>query len=243
MATVAVDGQNARRILVVDDEPPIVELVRYNLTHAGFTVEVTYDGHDALEQVRKNPPDLVILDLMLPGVSGLEVCRHLRDQTAVPVLILTAKVSEHDRILGLEAGADDYVTKPFSPRELVARVRAILRRTDRAGSPDAQGSLTSGRLSLNVVAREVWVDERLIELTQKEFDLLHLLMRHPNQVFTRDLLLERIWGYEYVGSTRTVDMHMSRLREKLGDDPDAPTFIATSRGSGYRLLKKDAMQE
>ncbi len=239
MAAVDGDRHTVQRILVVDDEPHIVELVRYNLRKEGFEVDVACDGRDALKRARANPPDLVVLDLMLPYIDGLEVCRQLRRQAAVPILMLTAKDSEHDRVLGLELGADDYVTKPFSPRELIARVRAILRRADRAGG-GPKAPLSLGRLWLNAAAHEVRLGDRLIELTPKEFELLHLLMSHPNQVFTRDFLLERIWGYEYVGSTRTVDMHMSRLREKLGDDPDAPTFIVTLRGVGYKLLKGEA---
>ncbi|HEV2282482.1 MAG TPA: response regulator transcription factor [bacterium] len=226
------------RILVVDDEPHIVELVRYNLTQEGFAVDVAYDGHDAIEKARAAPPDLVILDLMLPYVDGLEVCRHLRRETPVPILMLTAKDSEHDRVLGLESGADDYVTKPFSPRELVARVRAILRRTGRDDIGGADTPLVSGRLVLNALTHEVRLGDRTIELTAKEFDLLRLLMGHPNQVFTRDFLLEHIWGYEYFGSTRTVDMHISRLREKIEDDPNTPTFIVTVRGVGYKLKRE-----
>ena len=228
------------RILVVDDEPHIVELVRYNLSQEGFTVDVAYDGHDALEKARAVPPDLVILDLMLPYVDGLEVCRHLRRQTSVPILMLTAKDGERDRVLGLESGADDYVTKPFSPRELVARVRAILRRTGRDDVRGADAPLLAGRLALNALTHEVRLGDRTIELTAKEFDLLRLLMSHPNQVFTRDFLLEHIWGYEYFGSTRTVDMHISRLREKIEDDPETPTFIVTIRGVGYKLKRDTA---
>lgn len=241
MGTDGPDRQAGARILVVDDEPHIVELVRYNLTHAGFTVEGASDGPDALERAGANPPDLVILDLMLPGVDGLEVCRRLRREGVVPILILTAKGSEHDRVLGFEAGADDYVTKPFSPRELVARVRAILRRAGPDGGCEAEAPLSSGRLTLNAAAHEARLGEHLLDLTPKEFALLHFLMRHPDQLITRDILLERVWGDDYIGGTRTLDMHMSRLREKLGDDPDAPTFIATSRGIGYKLLKQDAM--
>ena len=226
------------RILVVDDEPHIVELVRYNLTQEGFDVSVAYDGHEALEKARQDAPDLVILDLMLPYVDGLEVCRHIRRDSAVPILMLTAKDSEQDRVLGLDLGADDYVTKPFSPRELVARVRAILRRSAKETDPD-ETPLAVGDLALDPTTHEVRLAGRLIGLTTKEFNLLQLLMRHPNQVFTRDFLLENIWGYEYFGSTRTVDMHISRLREKIEDDPDAPTFIMTVRGVGYKI-KKDA---
>jgi two-component system, OmpR family, alkaline phosphatase synthesis response regulator PhoP len=227
------------RILVVDDEPHIVELVRYNLTKEGFDVSAAYDGHEALDRARRDAPNLVILDLMLPFVDGLEVCRRLRRETSVPILMLTAKDSEQDRVLGLDLGADDYLTKPFSPRELVARVRAILRRTARDADPGSGSPLAIGALALDPRTHEVRLSTRLLDLTAKEFNLLHLLMRHPNQVFTRDFLLENIWGYEYVGSTRTVDMHISRLREKIGDDPDAPTFIMTVRGVGYKI-KKDA---
>jgi two-component system, OmpR family, response regulator VicR len=227
----------AARILVVEDERPIAELVRYNLRREGFEVDVAYDGHEAIERARTTVPDLVILDLMLPYVDGLEVCRHLRSQGPIPILILTAKDAEQDRVLGLESGADDYVTKPFSPRELVARVRAILRRA-REEKP-AEAALVCGSLSLNVTTHEVRLGDRFVDLTAKEFDLLRLLMSRPNHVFTRDFLLEQIWGYEYSGGTRTVDMHISRLREKLEDDPDTPRFIATLRGVGYKL-KRDA---
>jgi len=231
-------GQTGNRILVVDDEPHIVELVRYNLVHEGYEVVVAYDGHDAIEKARATSPDLVVLDLMLPYVDGLEICRALRRESSVPILILTAKDAEQDRVVGLELGADDYVTKPFSPRELVARIRAILRRVSRDASPSG-GPLAIGGLVLDPITHEVRLRERLVDLTTKEFDLLRLLMSHPNQVFTRDFLLEHIWGYEYFGSTRTVDMHVSRLREKIEDDPIAPTFIVTVRGVGYKF-KKDA---
>jgi DNA-binding response OmpR family regulator len=233
------DRQKGGHILVVDDEPHIVELVRYNLVQEGFAVDVAYDGHDALEKAKQQSPDLVILDLMLPFVDGLEVCRSLRRETSVPILMLTAKDSEQDRVLGLELGADDYVTKPFSPRELVARVRAILRRAGRDAAAAAEAPVAAGALTLNPTTHEVRLADRPVELTTKEFDLLRLLMAHPNQVFTREFLLEHIWGYEYFGSTRTVDMHISRLREKIEDDPDAPTYIATVRGVGYKF-KKDA---
>ncbi|HXX38398.1 MAG TPA: response regulator transcription factor [bacterium] len=224
------------RILVVDDEPHIVELVRYNLVHEGYDVVVAYDGHEALEKARTTSPNLVVLDLMLPYVDGLEVCRALRRESSVPILMLTAKDTEQDRVLGLELGADDYVTKPFSPRELVARVRAILRRTSRNTSP-SEAPVAVGGLVLDPSTHEVRLRDRLIDLTTKEFDLLRLLMSHPNQVFTRDFLLEHIWGYEYFGSTRTVDMHISRLREKIEDDPIAPTYVVTVRGVGYKFKK------
>lgn len=229
--------QPAGKILVVDDEPHIVELVRYNLMQEGFEVSVAYDGHDAIAKAQEHNPDLVILDLMLPYVDGLEVCRHLRRGSSVPILMLTAKHGEQERVVGLELGADDYVTKPFSPRELVARVRAILRRTARE-QPGDGGVMAAGALRLDPTTHEVRLRDRLVDLTAKEFDLLQLLLSHPNRVFTRDFLLEHIWGYDYFGSTRTVDMHISRLREKIEDDPNAPTYIMTVRGVGYKLKKE-----
>jgi DNA-binding response OmpR family regulator len=225
------------RILVVDDEPHIVELVRYNLAQEGFEVSVAHDGHEAIEKAQKDAPDLVILDLMLPYVDGLEVCRHIRRESPVPILMLTAKDGEQERVIGLESGADDYVTKPFSPRELVARVRAILRRTARDDQRPAARPVAVGGLVLDATTHEVRLGGRLVDLTAKEFDLLQLLLSHPNRVFTRDFLLEHIWGYDYFGSTRTVDMHISRLREKIEDDPNNPTYVMTVRGVGYKLKK------
>jgi DNA-binding response OmpR family regulator len=231
------DAQPGGRILVVDDEPHIVELVRYNLAQEGFEVSIAYDGRDAIEKATKETPDLVILDLMLPYVDGLEVCRHIRRESSVPILMLTAKHGEQERVVGLELGADDYVTKPFSPRELVARVRAILRRTAREKDRPSAAPVGIGGLVLDPSTHEVRLHGRAIDLTTKEFDLLQLLLSHPNRVFTRDFLLEHIWGYDYFGSTRTVDMHISRLREKIEDDPNTPTYIMTVRGVGYKLKK------
>ena len=228
------DDRSAARVLVVDDEPHIVELVRYNLEQEGFGVSVAYDGQQALARVRNDHPDLVVLDLMLPAMDGVEVCRKIRGESAVPILMLTARDRELDRVAGLELGADDYVTKPFSPRELVARIRAILRRTSGVTLPEAE-PLQSDGLRLDSTTHEVWLHARPVDLTAKEFELLRLLMRHPNRVFTRDFLLEHIWGYDYFGSTRTVDMHISRLREKIEDDPATPTFIQTVRGVGYKF--------
>jgi DNA-binding response OmpR family regulator len=226
----------AARILVVDDEPHIVELVRYNLEQEGYQVSTAARGESALASVRAAPPDLVVLDIMLPGVDGLEVCRRLRRESAVPIIMLTAKGGELARVVGLDIGADDYVTKPFSPRELVARVRAVLRRRAREVTPESGEALHVGALRLDVATREVTLHGRRIELTAREFDLLRLLMRHPNRVFTRDFLLEHLWGFDFYGSTRTVDMHVSRLREKIEDDPARPTFIVTVRGVGYKFL-------
>jgi DNA-binding response OmpR family regulator len=229
--------QTGGRILIVEDEPHIVELVRYNLVQEGFQVSVAYDGAEALRKAKEDDPELVILDLMLPYVDGLEVCRQIRRESTVPILMLTARDGEQQRVVGLEMGADDYVTKPFSPPELVARVRAILRRTTRDARPPNAAPLAVGGLVLDPTTHEVKLNGRLIDLTTKEFDLLQLLLGHPSRVFTRDFLLEHIWGYDYFGSTRTVDMHISRLREKIEDDPNNPTFITTVRGVGYKLKK------
>jgi DNA-binding response OmpR family regulator len=225
----------SQKILVVDDEPHILELVKYNLAQEGYEVLTAHDGAQAVARARDNQPDLIILDIMLPYVDGLEVCRQIRRDSAVPIIMLTAKGGELERVVGLEIGADDYVTKPFSPRELIARVRAILRRTAAEASPGQAGPLRGGGLILDPNTHEVTLDGRAVDLTAKEFELLRLLLSHPNRVFTRDFLLEHIWGYDYYGSTRTVDMHISRLREKIEDDPGSPTYIVTVRGVGYKF--------
>ncbi len=230
----AEEARSSPRVLIVDDEPHIVELVRYNLQQEGFATSVAHNGREALARVASDRPDLVVLDIMLPELDGIEVCRQIRAESRVPILMLTARDRELDRVVGLELGADDYVTKPFSPRELVARIRAILRRTGGAPLPET-GPLESDGLILHPETHEVWLHGRPVDLTAKEFELLKLLMRHPNRVFTRDFLLEHIWGYDYFGSTRTVDMHISRLREKIEDDPAAPTYIQTVRGVGYKF--------
>ncbi|HET6946207.1 MAG TPA: response regulator transcription factor [bacterium] len=232
----------SQKILVVDDEPHIVELVKYNLSQAGYAVLSAHDGSEAVGKVRQERPDLIILDIMLPYVDGLEVCRQIRRESSVPIIMLTAKGGELERVVGLEIGADDYVTKPFSPRELVARVRAILRRAGQDAAPAQSGPLRGGGLVLDPATHEVSLNGRPVELTAKEFELLRLLLGHPNRVFTRDFLLEHIWGYDYYGSTRTVDMHISRLREKIEDDPAAPTYIVTVRGVGYKFKAADAVR-
>jgi two-component system OmpR family response regulator/two-component system alkaline phosphatase synthesis response regulator PhoP len=232
-----------QKILIVDDEPHIVELVKYNLLQEGYDVVTASDGSEAVTRARDAHPDLIILDLMLPYIDGLEVCRKIRRESSVPILMLTAKDGELARVVGLEIGADDYVTKPFSPRELTARVRAILRRTAREAAPSIPGPLHGGRLTLNPETHDVTLDGRPVDLTAKEFELLHLVMSHPNRVFTRDFLLEHIWGYDYYGSTRTVDMHISRLREKIEDDPAAPMHIVTVRGVGYKFRADAALRD
>ncbi|OGO53760.1 MAG: DNA-binding response regulator [Chloroflexi bacterium RBG_16_70_13] len=220
-----------KTILVVDDAPNIVELVRLYLEGAGYATVVATDGPSAVELHRKHRPDLVILDLMLPGMDGFEVCRAIRRDADTPVLMLTARTDDVDAIVGLELGADDYVTKPFNPRALVARVKAILRRTDgtvRLGRP-----IEVGTLRLDPRRREASVGERAVELRAREFDLLAALARDPGVVLSREALLEDVWGTDFPGETRTVDVHVSELRKKLG--PDGPT-IESVRGVGYRLI-------
>lgn len=228
---------------MVDDEPHIVELVRYNLLQEGYDVAAAGDGEAALAKVRTERPDLIVLDIMLPGTDGLEVCRRLRRESAVPIIMLTAKGGELERVVGLDLGADDYVTKPFSPRELVARVRAVLRRRVREVSSPTQEPVRVGGLHLDPVTHEVTLEGRPVELTAREFELLRLLMRHPDRVFTRDFLLEHLWGHDFYGTTRTVDMHVSRLREKIEDDPSRPTYIVTVRGVGYKLRRLEPSRQ
>jgi len=220
-----------KTILVVDDAPNIVELVRMYLEGAGFATLVATDGPSAVELHRKHRPDLVILDVMLPGMDGFEVCRAIRREADTPVVMLTARTDDIDAIVGLELGADDYVTKPFNPRALVARVKAILRRTDgtvRLGRP-----VEVGTLRIEPRRREVTVGDRAVDLRAREFDLLAALARDPGVVLSREALLEDVWGTDFPGETRTVDVHVSELRKKLG--PDGPT-IESVRGVGYRLI-------
>jgi DNA-binding response OmpR family regulator len=219
-------------VLVVDDEPLIVELVRGYLQREGMTVLVAGDGPAALELTRREAPDVVVLDLMLPGLDGVEVCRQLRTFSDAYVLMLTARSEEIDRVVGLSVGADDYLVKPFSPRELVARIRALLRRPRTtavaASFPEA--------LAVDQARHEVRVDGEPIELTPTEFSLLATLARDPGLVLSRQQLLDEVWGVDYVADDHLVDVHVANLRRKLGDDPDAPRFIETVRGVGYRLV-------
>jgi two-component system phosphate regulon response regulator PhoB len=221
------------RILVVDDEPDLLELVRVNLTQAGYEVETAARGADALELVRRRIPDLVILDLMLPDVSGTQVCRELRSAPAtanLPVVMLTARADEVDRVVGFELGADDYVTKPFSPRELVLRVRAVLRRS--VEGVDEPATLDRHGLRLDPARHRCFVEDSEVDLTAKEFDLLAYLMRRPGRAVTREQLLNEVWGPDITVTTRTIDTHLKRLREKLGPMGD---LIETVRGIGYRF--------
>ncbi|MBP7997741.1 MAG: response regulator transcription factor [Chloroflexi bacterium] len=219
-------------ILVVDDEAPIRELARMYLEQDGYRVIMAVNGQQALDQVRQQTPDLVVLDLMLPGIDGWEVCRRLRAQGHLPILMLTARDDDIDKIVGLEMGADDYLTKPFNPREMVARVRAILRRA--AAVPSPQTELRRlGNLTLNPISRDVLIADRRIELRSKEFDLLLTLMDHQNMVLSREQLLDLVWGYEFYGQTRTVDVHIAHLRDRLAG---SNVKIETVWGKGYKLL-------
>lgn len=224
------------KILVVDDELHIRELVKFNLMKEGFEVSEAGDGHAAVKMVRTEKPDLVILDLMLPGLDGLEVCRSLkgrRETAAIPIIMLTAKSEEIDKVIGLELGADDYLTKPFSTRELTARVKAVLRRSHKDTSQ--VGEMVIGELRLNFSRYEAYLGKEKLELTPKEYELIKLLSTNVGKVFTRDQLLEKIWGYEYFGDTRTVDVHVRHLRAKLAQDTEIADAIETVRGVGYRL--------
>jgi DNA-binding response OmpR family regulator len=229
-------------ILVVEDDTSLRETLVYNLTRQEYDVQAVGDGLIAIQAARKNPPDLVLLDLMLPGIDGFEVCRILRQEMNIPILILTARDDEIDRVIGLEIGADDYITKPFSMRELMARVKAHLRRerlireeVDSQQEAASQDVLTFGNLSLDLSRREVRVDGTAIAMKPKEFDLLLFLAQHHRQALSRPFLLERVWGWDFGGGTRTVDVHVHWLREKIESDPSNPTRLVTVRGSGYRF--------
>jgi DNA-binding response OmpR family regulator len=224
----------ARTILVVDDEPTLRETLVDALETDGFRVVSAADGREALTVFRAERPDLVLLDLMLPELSGVEVCRIIRSESSVPIVMLTAKDSELDKVVGLELGADDYVTKPFSLRELSARIRALFRRSEQAVAVDAPpAAVDLGRVQVDLAGHRLLRDGEPLPLKPKAFELLAFLLRHPGQVFTRDQLLERVWGYDYAGETRTVDVHVHWLRSQLEEDPAAPRFIHTVRGVGY----------
>jgi DNA-binding response OmpR family regulator len=224
-------------ILVVDDEANIRDLVTVYLTAAGFDVNQAADGPGALSTFAQRAPDLVILDIMLPGLSGMAVCRTIRETSRVPIIMLTARDTDLDKVALLESGADDYVTKPFSPPELVARVRAVLRRTQETTGAGAAEGIAVGALRIDVAGRGVTVDGRTVELTAKEFDLLVAMAAEPGVVFSRDRLLEHAWGFSDFVEARGVDVHVRHLRKKLGDDAGTPRFIETVRGVGYRVRK------
>jgi len=224
------------KILVVEDDQNLLDVLEYNLKQEGYEVFKAADGVQALEAARSSNPDLVILDVMLPKMSGFEVCRILRKETTVPILMLTAKIDEVDKIVGLEIGADDYMTKPFSMRELLARVRAMLRRTKMVEKPLRKDTFYRvGNLEINTGRRQVTLNGKLLGLAPKEFELLAFLAENKGLVFSREQLLEKIWGYDYVGNTRTVDVHVRWLRQKIEAMPGKPKRLITVRGSGYKL--------
>jgi two-component system response regulator MprA len=226
----------SERILVIEDETQIADLLRRGLLYEGYTVEITADGEAGLSAARDRPPDLVLLDLMLPGIDGLTVCKRLRSGSDVPILILTAKDAVPDRVAGLDAGADDYVIKPFSFDELLARIRALLRRRQPADAAD-QELLRFADLRLNPATHEVFRQERRIELTAREFELLAVFMQHPRQVLTRDVLYDRIWGYDFGGESNIIEVYVRYLRAKL-EDGGEPRLIQTVRGVGYALREE-----
>lgn len=229
---------SAVRILIVDDEKTLLENVQAYLAKEGYNTQTAMDGPTALKIARAFRPDLIVLDILLPGMDGLEVMRRLRQESDVYILMLTAKSDETDKIVGLTVGADDYMTKPFSPRELVARIKAILRRG--RSMEVGESALLFRRLRIDPEARQVWKDGQLVELTPIEFDLLHALARHPHRVLSREQLIEQVWGYDYYGDERVVDVHIGRLRKKIEDNPDDPRFIVTVRAAGYRFEDEPA---
>jgi DNA-binding response OmpR family regulator len=223
-----------KKILVIDDEPTLVATLKYNLERESYEVITATDGASAVDVARSSRPDLIILDLMLPGLDGIEVCRILRKDTNVPILMLTAKGGEVDKVVGLEIGADDYVTKPFGMRELVARVKALLRRSEVV--PGADGDVfASGDLRVDMSRRQAFRDEEPLPLKPKELELLAFFLRNRGRAFTREQLLSQIWGYDFAGDTRTVDVHVRWLRQKIEDLPESPARLVTVRGTGYRF--------
>lgn len=223
------------KILVVDDEKLLVKGIKFNLENEGYQVLTAYDGATAVELARQETLDLIILDLMMPGLSGSEACMKIREFSDVPIIMLTARSEDTDKIIGFECGADDYITKPFNILELKARVRALLRRSGAAGQKQSGGVLSIGHIRLDTGERAAWKGDKMVELTAKEFDLMELLLRNPGRVYSRENLLNVVWGYEYAGDYRTVDVHVRRLREKLELDPANPEYILTKWGVGYYL--------
>lgn len=222
------------KILVVDDEKVLVKGIKFNLENEGYQVEVGYDGEEAVEKARTGRFDLVILDLMMPKIDGLQACMKIREFSNVPVIMLTAKGEDADKIIGFECGADDYITKPFNILEVKARVRALLRRAGQTAQQQRGANrLERGPIAIDVAERAAWKDGQPVELTAKEFDLMELFLRNPGRVYSRENLLNLVWGYEYIGEFRTVDVHVRRLREKLEPDPANPEYILTKWGVGY----------
>jgi two-component system alkaline phosphatase synthesis response regulator PhoP len=225
----------SKKVLVVDDDVKIVELVKMYLNRDGYTVLPAYDEKEALRLARESHPDLIVLDIMLPGMDGLEICRTLRSESTVPIILLTAKTTEQDRIIGLDLGADDYVTKPFSPKELAARVRAVFRRTPDEAFQMGPEELQFGNLKVNFPKHEAYLASRDLNLTPVEFKLLGVFIREPNRVFNRSQLIEKVLGYDFDGFDRTIDVHILNLRRKLETDASHPKYIKTVYGSGYKF--------
>lgn len=223
----------SKKVLIVDDEKPISDIIKFNLVKEGFSVETAFDGEEALTKVYQYEPDIILLDLMLPKIDGFQVCRKVRESFNMPIIMLTAKEEEVDKVLGLELGADDYITKPFGMRELIARINANLRRIATDNTKSKGSVINSGTLVINLDKYEVIKQDTVIELTLREFELLKFLATQENQVFTREQLLKDVWGYEYYGDIRTVDVTIRRLREKIEDDSSNPKYILTKRGVGY----------
>lgn len=232
-----------KRILVVDDEERIVRFIRLNLEQDGFRVEEAFNGKDALDKLRQTLPDLILLDVMLPDIEGFDVLAMIRENHDVPIIMLTAKTEEDDRVRGLELGADDYVTKPFSPRELVSRVRAVLRRTQAQRSGPSSAIIVDERLKLDFDRREVWVDGELMKLRPTEYRLLYHLVQNAGWVVTHDQILAKVWGYEYRDEPHYVRLYINYLRQKLEEDPSDPKYILTERGVGYRFIDYKREQE
>jgi len=234
------DPQRVATVLLVEDEPTLADSIQYSLEREGFGVVVAQDGEQAIERFRGEPPALVLLDLMLPRLSGLDVCRIVRAESTVPIIILTAKDSEAEKVTGLELGADDYVTKPFSMRELVSRVRAHLRRAGMVSEPAEVEVLTAGPVEMDIARHEARVHGDLLALTPKEFELLETFLLRKGRLLTREFLIEDVWGADYYGDTKTLDVHVKRLRQKIERDPHRPEHLVTVRGLGYRFLDEPA---
>lgn len=224
----------ARKVLVVDDEKLIVKGIRFSLEQDGMSVDYAYDGEKALEMARATEYDVILLDIMLPKMTGFEVCQQIREFSDVPIIMVTAKGDDMDKILGLEYGADDYITKPFNILEVKARIKAIIRRSTKQSREREDSNVEiHGNLRIDIGAHRVYVDDREIGLTTKEYEMLHLLVKNPRKIYSRDQLLEKVWGVDYPGDARTVDVHIRRLREKIEETPSEPVFIHTKWGAGY----------
>ena len=226
------------RILVVDDEKVMVKGIRFNLENEGYEVDVGYNGREAVDKARATDYDLIILDLMMPELDGLEACMEIRAFSTVPIIMLTARSQDNDKLLGFEYGADDYITKPFNILEVKARVKALLRRASTARKQE-DNRLSGGGLTIDTASRRTWKEGRAVELTAREFDLLELLMKNPGRVYSREKLLDLVWGYEYTGEYRTVDVHIRRIREKVEADPANPELLRTKWGVGYYFNEND----